>query len=592
MAPVYCKRASLVSFLFAMRLFFTLVFLTLSPVAQAQLLQTEAAEFRHTPEVLSGLGWSVAMDGDWLAVGDYAGNIGVGGNGQGLVELYERTDQGWISRQTITSPEPGHGFQFGYDVDLRGDYLIIGEPHWGWSLTANSNAPFYKSGKAHLFKKQGSQWVFELTLRPTIPVPQTGDFNGIGFGLSVCLGDGKIAIGAPFRFFHPHPVHTNGMVYTYNQVGGTWVWDQALYPPTHLEFPYLYGFGQFGSALDFDGNRLAIGAPAGGGGNVTTWRRLQTGWQFEDLLDSPFPPNLGVSRRFGRSVSLSGNYLAAGMTSGWCSNPTCRSVVAIHEFSNASWSRIQVIDEINSEPGSHHAYFGHRVELSGDQLVVSANNFQTNGYGTGDVRLYDRQPGQDFQLVKRFGIDNLVPGYGNGQLGQAIAVDFQRGCIVAGNPSYHYPSNDTPEGWALGAAFLFDIELGQDLACTGTDNSSGRRSHLAVTGNLSIARDSLYLHASHLPPNQLALYVYAQPGPPFPIVQGGELCFSSPMARMIPAGVVGPLGERILHVDLSAPREALNLMPGTTWAFQAWHRDLVGGVSVTGTTNAVQVTLE
>ncbi len=574
-----------------MRLISIFLFVFLASVARGQTVQTESVEFRSSPEVIGGLGFSVAMDDNWLAVGNHGGSGGVGGNGEGYVELFERMPNGWQFRQTIVSPDPGHGFQFGFDVDLREDLLVIGEPHWGYD-PANSNGPYYLSGKAYLFERQGTQWNLILTLRPTIPQIQNGNFNFVKFGSCVALGYEKLAVGAPCENYNPTPIHSSGIVYTYKRVGNDWVWDQALYPPTYLEFQFQSSFGHFGGALDFDGNRLAIGAPIGGGGIVTTWLQSHAGWQRESILESPLPPTVGTERRFGRSVSLDGNFLAAGMTSGDCSGPVCRSLVAIHEFSGSNWTRVQVIDDINSEPGGQKARLGHRVELSGDHLAVGAPYFRINGFATGSVRLYERQPGQGFQLVKRFGIDNLVPGVGSGFLGWGLAADFERGSIVAGNHYYQYPSSETPEGYAQGAAFLFDVELGQDLACTGSDNTSGKRSHLAVTGSLSIAEDNLYLHGSHLPPNQLSLFLYAQPGPPFPIMQGGELCFSSPVSRMFPAGLVGSLGGRIMHVDLSTPREAQNLLPGTTWAFQAWHRDFSAGVSTTGTTNAVEVTFE
>ncbi|MBL4770668.1 MAG: hypothetical protein JKY61_05905 [Planctomycetes bacterium] len=62
---------------------------------------------------------------------------------------------------------------------------------------------------------------------------------------------------------------------------------------------------------------------------------------------------------------------------------------------------------------------------------------------------------------------------------------------------------------------------------------------------------------------------------------------------MSPVGLIGENGERILDVDFSVPTEALNLMPGSTWAFQVLHRDLILGLpSFTRTTNAVEVMME
>ncbi|HPF15427.1 MAG TPA: hypothetical protein PLJ12_14280, partial [Planctomycetota bacterium] len=66
---------------------------------------------------------------------------------------------------------------------------------------------------------------------------------------------------------------------------------------------------------------------------------------------------------------------------------------------------------------------------------------------------------------------------------------------------------------------------------------------------------------------------------------------SGPVNRLQPAGIVGSTGERLLDIDFTIPREAANLIAGTTWAFQAWHRDYAFQ-SFTSTTNAVSVVLE
>jgi hypothetical protein len=588
----------------AMRL--TSCFLLAVLFADVGLCQTYTNESVHinspNPRELSAFGNCVALDGDWLAVGDFVGSRdNTPNNLEGSVDLFRRTESGWVHHQEIYSPTPVHGDQFGRRValDAENGQLIVGVPQWS-TFPDNPNSPYFLSGRAYLFELNGGQWTHSLTLRPliphdaTIPGPDAGTFRHQKFGYAVDIEGDRMAIGAPFAATLPlstAPVVMSGLTYTYKRIAGNWTVDQIIEPP---QIDWGYVWNSFGARLDLDGDRLAVSGYLGTQGKVFLFENTVNAWQLIADFDSPLPGAGFVNREFGYSVSLDGDRLAVGAPSTHCSNSVCPSVVAIFEKLGATWVRTQVLDEINSQPGNEHGRFGVDLKLKGDYLLASLPGHSEGGIPRGQARLYKHQAGQGFQLQTIYRHRDL-PISINSLLGMEVDADFERGIMIAGDPNYHYSEPASPDGngSARGAVLQFDLQLGQNLFCRGTPNTFGEAGHLSILGSLNVTDTQLTLHASQLPPGKLALFLYGQSGQPYNIQSGGELCITGGIFRMLPAGLVGPLGERILDVNFSVPREAQNLMPGTTWAFQVWHRDqFPGSPSTTGTTNAVEVLMQ
>lgn len=580
-----------------------LLVITLTVTASGQVFENETVRIeRSLPHYYLGHGASVALDGDWMAVGDWAGFRGSTPDFfEGSVDMYKRTESGWVLHQRVFSPAPERGGMFGRRVSLDAENgrLLVGVPQWSL-FTNNPGSPYFLSGRAYLFELNNGQWSHELTLRPLVPHhPQNlgidaGTFRQQQFGSSVSIKGDRMAIGAPSALTLPPstaPVVVGGLVYVYARVGGQWTIDEIIAPP-QIEWGSVWG--AFGSRLDLDGERLVVSGYLGTQGKVFLFHQSPSGWRLEAHFSSPLPGAGFVNRHFGYSVSLDGTRLAVGAPSWGCSNSTCPSLVAIHEKQGQSWVRTQVLDEINSQQGNGRGRFGTHIKLKGDYLLASLPGHIQSGVTRGQVRLYKHQASQGFQLHTIYRHREL-PISVNSLLGMEVDADFERGIMIAGDPNYHYsePASLNGNGYAFGAVLMFDLSLGQQLTCPGSQNSAGGTGHLSVQGSLTASESRLTLHASQLPPGKLALFLYGQSGFPYDIPSGGELCIRGGIFRMLPAGLAGFWGERILDMDFSVPREAQNLMPGTTWAFQVWHRDQFPGFpSTTGTTNAVEVLMQ
>jgi len=134
-------------------------------------------------------GSSVALWGDFLAVGDI--NDSESANGSGAVYVFVRNRGGmdnWGLVKKIKSASPEANATFGASVALRGDRLLVGEPL--------RNNIFSDEGRAYLYgRNTDGTDAWGLIERIDGPVSEAG----AQFGFSVALAADRLAVGAPYE---------------------------------------------------------------------------------------------------------------------------------------------------------------------------------------------------------------------------------------------------------------------------------------------------------------------------------------------------------------------------------------------------------
>jgi len=187
---------------------------------------------------LEGLGPStyiqgLAVDDDRLVVrGFYYDPATVA-----FVHVYRRDATSWIREAALLPESSPSGLSWGGStasaVSLSGDTLVIGAPFTGMH------------GAAFVYAWKGATWEQEVIL------------DGSGqesFGQAVCIHDDTIIVGAPYALNRNGK--NSGAVHILQREGGGWTRLQRLEPDTG--FPNL----DFGEAVAFDGETVAVGAPA------------------------------------------------------------------------------------------------------------------------------------------------------------------------------------------------------------------------------------------------------------------------------------------------------------------------------------------
>ena len=287
---------------------------------------------------IQGFAFSVAVAGDWVAVGaptdaDLAVDAGA-------VYLFQRDGDRWSQMQKLFAPDAAAGARFGFSLDVWDDVLVVGSLDDGEAGVA--------AGAAHVFQRDGTDWSWSQKLLASDAEEEEW------FGYSVAASRERIVIGAPGRQIF----EKEGAAYVFGHDGVSWFEEQRLLAedPTILDF---FGFSVgtdedtavvgaigdrttgsasvfrrtdrgwnlvqtltpegedtnvwFGHAVSVDGPLIGVSAPLIDGGQVFVHRADGTGWFEEARLESD---QVGSSAEFGRSLTLYDSTFGVGAPGG------------------------------------------------------------------------------------------------------------------------------------------------------------------------------------------------------------------------------------------------------------------------------------
>lgn len=218
-----------------------------------------------------GFGRSVAVDGDTIVVGAPFGTTT--NNHSGHVYIYQRGVSGWTLQSRLV--QPGGAANFGIDVSLKGDTLIIGADRA--TVGGVSNV-----GLAFVFVRSGVTWLQQGRLSP----PDVSD--SLGFGHSVAFDAETALIGT----------NSSGLAYTFTRDAGVWTFEARLTPKYASDTT-------FGEVVSLHDNIAAITA-LGYGGYVAT--RTGNAWTMTERVT----PAGAASYSVGASIATDGAVLVVG----------------------------------------------------------------------------------------------------------------------------------------------------------------------------------------------------------------------------------------------------------------------------------------
>lgn len=142
--------------------------------------------------------------------------------------------------------------------------------------------------------------------------------------------------------------------------------------------------------------------------------------------------------------------------------------------------------------------------------------------------------------------------------------------------------------------------VGEAFCGPAVPNSTGAPSRIFSVGSNSAVENSLTLRTADLPTNAFGFFIVSQASQPAtPVVaSSGLLCLDGAIGRYVGPGQVrtsGASGTFALDLDLTAIPQPLGFVaaqPGSTWFFQAWHRDTSPAGPTSNFTDGLQVTFQ
>ncbi len=325
------------------------------------------------------IGYAMAFEQDTLFVGAPRAE-GPGSRLQGAVYLFRRHGTSWRQGERLFGSDAGDGAFFGYAMDVDGERLVVGAHNH--ALPGASGA-----GAAYVFERVGGTWVETAKLVDPDPAP------GTSFGRAVDVEGDTLVVGA---YRDDDFGAQAGSAHVFERLGGVWVHRAEL----HASDPAPNRL--FGQDLDLEGSTLAVSAPGifnpgsavhvfeGAGGSWTEVARLTPSAADYDL--------------FGTSLDLDGDRLAVGCRYVTPGSVPLAGAVYVFERSGSTWSQVAEVTAANPDP---FELMGYRVALRGDVLLTGAITAAHAGPSSGAAYYFVHEGGawRERQLLLPTGVE-------------------------------------------------------------------------------------------------------------------------------------------------------------------------------------------
>lgn len=153
-------------------------------------------------------------------------------------------------------------------------------------------------------------------------------------------------------------------------------------------------------------------------------------------------------------------------------------------------------------------------------------------------------------------------------------------------------------GGILGAAVLEErsLDIVGSQYCAANENAGGASAWIRAAAPRQTGATNLQLRCFDLPTQQFGIFLASRGNSVTPNAGGsaGNLCLSGGIGRInVSVGNSGATGRREYNLNLNAvptPGGTSATLPGETWFFQYWTRDVQNGMATSNYSNAIGVT--
>jgi hypothetical protein len=369
---------------------------------------------------------------------------------------------------------------FSASIDIEGDVLVAGAPHYGY--------PGDGAGAAYVYRRNSQgEWRQEAEL---ISSDRDDGFQyDQHFGEAVALNAGVIAVGAP-GYDDPQAGDNSGAVYLFEQDGSNWLQTARLTPS-----PLLAG-ARMGSSIAWYADLMAIsGSPLAG--SIAFYQRQADGWR---QLPSLAVPAAAQGKPTYALIDLYADTLALS-TVGWeepasdldeeamLQSLKTEGIMTLFKRDGDRW--LQTFETAPQQAALYkmrpEGPFGLPVSLGGEDgeaslLAVGKPGFLRSGREQGSVLIYERgshgwQPAAELALAAAEAAPGALPFFGPDPgpifFGAYVNLEGSRLGVVStfANTAYLFERQDA--GWT----YQFRLTPGAD----GSDDFMRRT--VALDGN-------------------------------------------------------------------------------------------------------------
>ncbi|MCB1180381.1 MAG: FG-GAP repeat protein [Leptospiraceae bacterium] len=333
----------------------------------------------------------------------------------GAVYVYKRSGTTWAQEAYIKASSPGGliGDQFGNSVSIDGDTIVVGafredsnQTTITNGTTSSANNSFIDSGAVFVYKRTGTNWAQEAYIKASNA--QAGDL----FGSSVSIFGDTIVVSAEGEDSNQTTITngttsssdnsflSSGAVYVYKRTGTNWAQE------AYIKASNAQAGDRFGNVISISTDTIIVGTQYEdsnqstitngttssvdnsfiNSGAVFVYKRTGTTWAQEAYLKAS---NTDAGDAFGCTGAISGETIVTGALSESSSQtiitngPTASfdnsisesGAVYVFKRTGITWAQEAYIKASNAEAND---YFGYKVAIFGDTIIVSAYSEASN----------------------------------------------------------------------------------------------------------------------------------------------------------------------------------------------------------------------
>ncbi len=334
----------------------------------------------------SNYGYCIDIDGDYAVVGAPYSENGTG-NAIGAVFVYHWDGSQWTQQNKLTLPNPGYGLNFGESVAISGDCIVAGCAGY------RSNGEL--SGAAYVYHRSGTSWSYQAILYPSSVQPY--DY----FGRTVDISGDYVIAGAQQ---HDHNgMDDTGAAYIFHRSGTFWTEQSKLTASDASEYSYI------GKAVAISGDYCTVTTEHLNKAYV--YQRVSSTWSQLQIITGT---GMLAADTFGKSVTMQGVYTLVGGTY----YNGMEGVVYTFHRGTTTYSEEGKLHPSN---GSIEGSFGFSISLSGDKALVGQYaNSEVADYA-GSAYVFERSGTTWNEVQQLFG--SQIGEYDNFGWGAAISGD-------------------------------------------------------------------------------------------------------------------------------------------------------------------------
>jgi len=315
---------------------------------QAKLTASDAAAGDY-------FGISAAISGDYALIGAPEDDDN-SATGSGSAYIFIRSGTSWSQQSKLTASDAAASDNFGYFVDIDGDYAVVTAKEKGY-------------GAVYIFVRSGTNWSQQAKL--TASDGAAGD----ELGYSVSISGDYVIAGNPLD---DDGGSTSGSAYIFKRSGTTWSQQAKLIADDDAAGDW------FGMGVSIDGDYAVVGCwqcDTGGDTNTGaayTFIRSGTTWSQQAKLVAS---DAAGNDDGGRMVAISGDYALMSASS----KNTTTGAGYLFKRSGSNWSQAQ---KLTASDAANYDAFGFGLDLDGEYGLIGAYGNDDGGSISGSAYIF------------------------------------------------------------------------------------------------------------------------------------------------------------------------------------------------------------